>query len=59
MSVGDDEIAGATYSSLSPLSAGRLLPNGTEAQAGDGSEAQAGDGSEAQAGAVGEAQADA
>ena len=31
MSVGDDEIAGATYSPLSPVSAGRLLPNGTDA----------------------------
>jgi peptide/nickel transport system ATP-binding protein len=31
MSVSDDEVANATRSPLSPLSAGRRLPNGTEA----------------------------
>ena len=36
LNVSETEIAGATYSSLSPLSAGRLMPSGEEAPAGGG-----------------------
>ena len=36
LKVSEQEIASATYSSLSPLSAGRLMPSGEEAPVGDG-----------------------